>query len=136
MRGMTARQRLCFIAFALILSAALFPGSTEASRGAVVAPIPTPSRSMSLVVNSAPHALPAIALPRHAFTRYARISYRRIVRPHIITVSARPATARSSPTTKLGKRSLIYTERFPRPEAPRGSILIVRGDSVGFVLFP
>lgn len=139
MRGPTSRQRLWARVFGLILAAALFPGSTEASRGAlgaVIMPIPAPAGAMSLVANSTSHALAAVAVPRHLSSRRMRISYRRIVRPHIITVGAGPAAARRFPQTRPGDRSLVFTERFPRVDAPHGSILIVRGDDVGFVLFP
>lgn len=139
MRGSTARQRLGAIAFGVMLGVAMVPGSTEASRGAlgaVVTPIPAPPGQMSLVVNSTPHALPAVAVPRHAFFRSMRLSYRRIVRPHIITVGAGPAATRSVGARRSADRSLIFAERFPRIDAPHGSILIVRGDNVGFVLFP
>lgn len=138
MRGSTARQRLGAIAFGVMLGVAMVPGSTEASRGAlgaVVTRIPPLPGRMSLVVNSTPHALPAVAVPPHASFRSMRLSYRRIVRPHIITVGAGPA-ARNFPSLKPDERSVIFTERFPRIDAPRGSILIVRGDNVGFVLFP
>jgi hypothetical protein len=57
-----------------------------------------------------------------------------VIEPHIITVTSGSGT-NATGIAPAASQSRPVIERFPRIQPPKGSILLVRGSSVSFVLF-
>jgi hypothetical protein len=141
------------LGLAVALAATTAPSITEASHGGgaghgggghsfhvgavAIARIPTnPSSSPATHNGFAPvvHARPVFRRRRHFGGDGVGFFVPYVIEPHIITVTSGSRTAATG-IVPAASQSRPVIERFPLSQQPKGSILLVRGTSVSFVVF-